>query len=207
VSEQCAVLPGTLLPCTQKQPRRTLSTVSDSPRKFSSFLLLRELFNSALCDVAYLYPCRTIHSLTKRFTLPHGCDPDYISSRLSAQGILLVTCPRFVSSASFLSPVQGLYPGILLVTCPRFVSWYPSTVTCPRLVSWYIFCQRSQVCILVSFLSPVPRLYPGILLVTCPTFVSWYILLVTCPRFVFCGKSISGGYIWPIIYNPSVFYV
>jgi len=36
----------------------------------------------------------TIHSLTKRFTLPPGCDPDYISSRLSAQGILLVTCPR-----------------------------------------------------------------------------------------------------------------
>lgn len=36
----------------------------------------------------------TIHSLTKRFTLPPGCDADYISSRLSAQGILLITCPR-----------------------------------------------------------------------------------------------------------------
>jgi hypothetical protein len=110
--------------------------------------------------VAYLYPCRTIHSLTKRFTLPPGCDPDYISSRLSAQGILLVTCPRFVSCypSCHLCQVRIL---VLLVIFPRLASLYPS-------------CHLSQARILISFLSPVPGSYPYILLVICPRLVSYH---------------------------------
>merc|ERR1712098_438960 len=36
----------------------------------------------------------TSQSFSRSFTLPNGCDPEYLSSTLSNSGQLVVTCPR-----------------------------------------------------------------------------------------------------------------